>query len=391
MKKILSVLSVIAVSAVSLIGCDIFSIDDKTSGEDYLGTVEYNIVNISNVGNESLSEIVAGIYNSVVEIKTQTKSSGMFGSTISSGAGSGVLYGFNNDGDYYIITNNHVIEGADTITVVLTDGTEKQATLVGTDADADIAVVCISSSGINKSKFPTAIIPDADYQVRVGDTAIAIGNPLGSLGGTITCGIVSALERKIIVDDTIMTLLQTDASINPGNSGGGLFNARGELIGITNSKYASEEIEGLGFAIPVNTAVEVANSLIEYGYVTGRAALGITVLDMTSETYMNSFLNSGSIRNDKNLRSLWYNRFNYLGTGLYIYEVTNTESGLASGDKLENITVDNTVYTVDSEARLKYVLSLCKPGDKVFVEVHYFEENTVKVRELWVTLLEKTQ
>ncbi len=391
MKKILSVLSVIAVSAVSLIGCDIFSIDDKTSGEDYLGTVEYNIVNISNVGNESLSEIVAGIYNSVVEIKTQTKSSGMFGSTISSGAGSGVLYGFNNDGDYYIITNNHVIEGADTITVVLTDGTEKQATLVGTDADADIAVVCISSSGINKSKFPTAIIPDADYQVRVGDTAIAIGNPLGSLGGTVTCGIVSALERKIIVDDTIMTLLQTDASINPGNSGGGLFNARGELIGITNSKYASEEIEGLGFAIPVNTAVEVANSLIEYGYVTGRAALGITVLDMTSETYMNSFLNSGSIRNDKNLRSLWYNRFNYLGTGLYIYEVTNTESGLASGDKLENITVDNTVYTVDSEARLKYVLSLCKPGDKVFVEVHYFEENTVKVRELWVTLLEKTQ
>ena len=391
MKKILSVLSVIAVSAVSLIGCDIFSIDDKTSGEDYLGTVEYNIVNISNVGKESLSEIVAGIYNSVVEIKTQTKSSGMFGSTISSGAGSGVLYGFNNDGDYYIITNNHVIEGADTITVVLTDGTEKQATLVGTDADADIAVVCISSSGINKSKFPTAIIPDADYQVRVGDTAIAIGNPLGSLGGTVTCGIVSALERKIIVDDTIMTLLQTDASINPGNSGGGLFNARGELIGITNSKYASEEIEGLGFAIPVNTAVEVANSLIEYGYVTGRAALGITVLDMTSETYMNSFLNSGSIRNDKNLRSLWYNRFNYLGTGLYIYEVTNTESGLASGDKLENITVDNTVYTVDSEARLKYVLSLCKPGDKVFVEVHYFEENTVKVRELWVTLLKKTQ
>ena len=391
MKKILSMLSVIAVSAVSLFGCDILSIDDKTSGEDYLGTVEYNIVNTSAVGNENFPAVVAAIYNSVVEIKTQTKSSGMFGSTISSGAGSGVLYGFSNDGDYYIITNNHVIEGADTITVVLTDGTEKQATLVGTDADADIAVVCISSSGINKSKFPTAIIPDADYQVRVGDTAIAIGNPLGSLGGTVTCGIVSALERKIIVDDTIMTLLQTDASINPGNSGGGLFNARGELIGITNSKYASEEIEGLGFAIPVNTAVEVANSLIEYGYVTGRAALGITVLDMTSETYMNSFLNSGSIRNDKNLRSLWYNRFNYLGTGLYIYEVTNTESGLASGDKLENITVDNTVYTVDSEARLKYVLSLCKLGDKVFVEVHYFEENTVKVRELWVTLLEKTQ
>ncbi|MGN1098987.1 MAG: S1C family serine protease, partial [Christensenellales bacterium] len=365
--------------------------DDKTSGEDYLGTVEYNIVNTSAVGNENLSAVVAGIYNSVVEIKTQTKSSGMFGSTISSGAGSGVLYGFSNDGDYYIITNNHVIEGADTITVVLTDGTEKQATLVGTDADADIAVVCISSSGINKSKFPTVIIPDAGYQVRVGDTAIAIGNPLGSLGGTVTCGIVSALERKIIVDDTIMTLLQTDASINPGNSGGGLFNARGELIGITNSKYASEEIEGLGFAIPVNTAVEVANSLIEYGYVTGRAALGITILDMKSETYMNSFLNSSSIRNDKTLRSLWYNRFNYLGTGLYIYEVTNAESGLESGDKLENVTVDNTVYTVDSEAKLKYVLSLCKPGDKVFVEVHYFEDNTVKVRELWVTLLERTQ
>lgn len=192
------------------------------------------------------------------------------GQLISTGAGSGVIVST----DGYIVTNNHVIEDAQTITVRLSDGIEYKATLVGTDSKTDLAVIKIDAEDL-----PPAVLGDSSSLV-VGQSAVAIGNPLGELGGTVTQGIISALDREITIDGETMSLLQTDTAINPGNSGGGLFNLYGELIGIVNAKSSGSDIEGLGFAIPVNTAKTVIEEIIVNGYVTGRISTGLTLVDI---------------------------------------------------------------------------------------------------------------
>ncbi len=177
----------------------------------------------------SVSEVIANISDTVVEITTEAVVKGsFFGNYVSEGAGSGVI--MSEDG--YIITNNHVISGADTIKVRAKDGTEYSATLISTDSQADIAVIKVDANSLHAVTFGSS------DSVTVGEPAIAIGNPLGELGGTVTTGIVSALDREVAIDGNTMRLLQTDASINPGNSGGGLFNMKGELIGIVNAKSA---------------------------------------------------------------------------------------------------------------------------------------------------------
>ena len=186
------------------------------------------------------------------------------------GAGSGVI--ISEDG--YLITNNHVINGASTIQVRTSDGTTYDAVLVGTDSKTDVAVLKINASGLRPVTFG-----DSD-NLNVGETAVAIGNPLGELGGTVTNGIISAKDRSITLDNQQMTLLQTNAAINPGNSGGGLFNSRGELIGMVVAKSSGSDVEGLGFAIPSNLVSKIAQELIANGYVTGRPALGVTVLSI---------------------------------------------------------------------------------------------------------------
>ena len=226
----------------------------------------------TNGGDLTMAQVSALVSDTVVEITTEfVNTSGWF-QYVSSGAGSGVI--LSEDG--YIITNNHVICGedsstpADTITVRLTDGTEYDAKLIGTDSDSDVAVLKIEAKGLTP-----AICGDSDKLV-VGETVLAVGNPLGELGGTQTDGIISALDREIDVNGTSMTLLQTSAAVNPGNSGGALFNMRGELIGVVNAKSSGTGIEGLGFAIPINDALNVAEQLMEYGYVRGKVAIGVS-------------------------------------------------------------------------------------------------------------------
>lgn len=226
-------------------------------------------------GALSVREIAALASPSVVEISTEIVTrSNFFGQYVQSGAGSGVI--FSEDG--IIITNDHVVEDASSITVRTKDGTSYEATLLGTDAKTDIAVLKIEATGLTP-----AILGDSD-SLAVGEYAMAIGNPLGHLGGTVTDGIVSALSREVTINGENMTLLQTNAAINPGNSGGGLFNEKGELIGIVNAKSSqsgsSTSIEGLGFAIPVNTVKNSVEELLEYGYVRGRAALGVTLVNI---------------------------------------------------------------------------------------------------------------
>lgn len=218
-------------------------------------TTTTKIVNTNSTGVEAVVETAA---SSVVEITTVITSRDMFGRQVQSeGAGSGVIL----TSDGYIVTNYHVIEGATSVTVRLTDGTTYDATVVGSDEDEDIAVLKIDATGLTAVTFA-----DSDA-IQVGEQAVAIGNPLGTLGGTVTEGIISAKDREITINDVTMTLLQTSAAVNSGNSGGGLFDSTGHLIGIVNAKSSGTTVEGLGFAIPSNTVKEVIESIIQLNLV----------------------------------------------------------------------------------------------------------------------------
>ena len=225
----------------------------------------------------SVATVVHRVASSVVEITTETiVQSGHVGQYIASGAGSGVVI----SADGYVVTNHHVIDGANTVTVRMNDGTEFKATVVGTDEQTDIAVLHINPG----SYALTVATLGSSFDLVVGEDILAIGNPLGSLGGTVTEGMISATARTISVNSVNMTLLQISAPINPGNSGGGLFNLAGELVGVVNAKSSGTGIEGLGFAIPINDAVNISEQLMTQGYVSGKPWLGITFYQASSIT-----------------------------------------------------------------------------------------------------------
>lgn len=293
-----------------------------------------------NIGDETLTvpDVVALVKDSVVEIFTEQRAYN--GWYVSSGAGSGVIIGRSENGKLaYIVTNNHVISGADTINVRTTDGAKYVATLIGTDAVTDVAVLSIEVSG----KLTVAECGSSAGLV-VGEGVVAIGNPLGELGGTVTTGIVSALGREVTIDDNAMVLLQTNAAVNPGNSGGGLFNMKGELIGVVNAKSSGTNVENIGFAIPIDTAYKIVVELIEHGYVTGRPTTGLTLIDITDRfTAMYYGLDS---------------------LGVYVTESKFTDE-IKSGDRVVSVNGTN----VSSAAEIKSMLNDCKVGDQISITV----------------------
>ena len=221
----------------------------------------------------STAEIVKQVADSVVEIQTESLQTQWGMQYVVSGAGSGVIVAHDESYEtYYIVTNNHVISGARQIKVALRSGETYSASLVAVDETGDIAVV-----SIKESNTLNVAVWGSSASLQIGEDVIAIGNPLGSLGGTVTKGIISAKERSIPVGNYTMTLLQTDTAINPGNSGGGLFNMRGELVGIVNAKTSDEEVEGICFAIPEQNARAIFHDLVTNGVVTGRVTFGIDV------------------------------------------------------------------------------------------------------------------
>lgn len=237
-------------------------------------SVEQKDSNGNTVTQLSVKDVVANVADTVVEITIESVSSDPFmPQYVTEGAGSGVI--ISKDG--YIVTNHHVIDGANKITVRTKENQEFQGTLIGSDKKTDLAVIKIEANNLNSA------ILGSSKDLKVGDLAIAIGNPLGQLGGTVTEGIISALDREITIGGQAMTLLQTDTAINHGNSGGGLFNDRGELIGIVNAKSSGTSVEGLGFAIPIDRAKVVIESLIQHGYVTGRPQLGASMINISDE------------------------------------------------------------------------------------------------------------
>ena len=249
----------------------------STNGSVVIQETHSPVVNNNTIStNDNKEDVISSVSDSVVQIETEAIKTGSFwGDYITSGAGSGVIITANG----YIVTNNHVIDGATKIAVTLADGSEYEGTIIGSDAENDLAVIKIEATGLTP-----AVMGDSD-QLKVGQTVLAIGNPLGTFGGSVTSGIVSALSRNVNVEGTQMTLLQIDAAINPGNSGGALFDLNGNLVGVVNAKYRSSDVEGIGFAIPINTAKTVIEQLISQGYVSGKVQLGIEIRNIPNEQY----------------------------------------------------------------------------------------------------------
>ncbi len=277
----------------------------------------------------SIPAVVNIVQETVVQIYT------------ASGAGSGVIISAEQG---WVVTCNHVIDGESAYTVELFNGTYYNATLVGADADSDLAILKITPDDGTILKAATLGVSD---DLVVGESIVVVGNPLGTLGGTVSQGIISAKERQISFsnDDnttTVMTLIQTDAAINSGNSGGAMFNRKGQLIGVVNAKYASSGVEGLGFAIPIDHAYEIMKELVVYGYVRNIPDDGLTLRDYTTTS-----------------RGAYGTSYN---TVLYV------------SDSKYNSTLNGTVIVsvngieVNSASEYKGAIADCKVGDTLTIQ-----------------------
>ena len=290
----------------------------------------------------TVAQIVDKNENAVVEILISGTQQNMWGQMqLVQGAGSGVIV----KEDGYIATNYHVIQEANKVQVTLHNGESYPATIVGSDPANDIAVIKIEAKGLT-----TATIGDSST-VDVGDLAVAIGNPLGQLGGTATTGIISALDRTLDVEGTTLTLMQTDAAINGGNSGGGLFNNKGELIGIVESKASAVGVEGLAFALPINTVSPIINDLIENGgnvqAAQGTPAVGIVISEVSEENAQYYGLESA---------------------GVYIAQITG-ENAKKAGFQPEDRIVSFNGKQISSSNDFITLVRKCKVGDTVTVVV----------------------
>ncbi|SCH72109.1 Periplasmic serine endoprotease DegP precursor [uncultured Ruminococcus sp.] len=311
-----------------------------------------NIVNHSaNTQGSGLTmqEVAAKVIPSVVCIQNYQNTTNYIGagtqqtrqdSEVSpSSEGSGIIA----TSDGYIITNAHVVSGADTIKVITSDGTTYEAELIGSDEVTDLAVIKINATGLTAAEFGSS------EELQIADQVMAVGNPGGlELNSSVTIGYISALNRPITTSSGYtMNCIQTDAAINPGNSGGALVNSRGQVVGINSSKIVATGYEGLGFSIPIDEAEPVINSLKQYGYVKDRAMLGIS----------GQYLDAMSAR--------MYG----LTQGMYVAEVTNEsvrKAGISQGCVITKI--DDTEVT--SQATITNYVSTKKPGDEVTLEVY---------------------
>lgn len=329
----------LATSALTVGGLAVAGAFNKTIiGSNTISATNYTLAKATGT-TKSIEEIVAMNENAVVEIQTETLvSDGWFMNYTAPGAGSGIIV----DSSGYILTCNHVIKGAQTVNVITKDGTIYPAKVVGGDNTTDVAVLKIEGEG-----FVAAQYGDSS-ELTVGDLAVAIGNPLGKLGGTASVGIISSLDRNLVVEGKSMTLMQTDAAINPGNSGGGLFDGEGNLIGLVVAKSSGSDIEGIGFAIPINKAAEIARTLIEEGKISGRPLIGINVVDASTEALAKEY--------------------GVDTPGLYVHSISAQEA-IDAGFKVKDIIVAVNDDEVTDQDSLTAAIKKYKPGDTVTVTV----------------------
>ncbi len=307
---------------------------EKKDNQLIISNTPTAVPNVPQTGGLSLQEIYKKVSPSTVSITAATAKGKTYGS--------GII--MTDSG--YIITNCHVVENGQNLTVTLYDGRACEADLVGKDEASDLAVLQIFTHGLTPAEFGNS------DQVQVGDAAVAIGDPLGlELRGTMTEGIISAINRDLTVEGRPMTLLQTTAALNEGNSGGPLINCYGQVVGINTAKigsFYSDGVEALGFAIPINTAKEIIDQLIAVGFVPGRPSLGVETTVLDSQ----------------------YRFFYDLPEGLYVTEVPEGsfawQIGLRRGDTITSL----AGVKIKTQEDLNTVLSQYKPGDAVKIEVY---------------------
>ncbi len=334
--------------------------DSSTDDNSVIRSKTIDVTTDSTSTEMTPQDVYENYVNAVVLVYNRGTTSTYWGQAESQSSGSGMI--ISKDG--YVLTNNHVVEGAEKLTVMTTSGEEYDATVIGADEVNDVALLKIEGD----EDFPTVSIGDSD-QIEVGEQVCAIGNPLGELTNTLTVGYVSALDREISESSTGTTInmFQTDCAINSGNSGGPIFDMNGNVVGITTAKYSSSgysnaaSVEGIGFCIPINDAMSIVNDLMQYGYVKGRVSMGVSVraMDTTVAQYYN------------------------LPTGVYVAGVTSgsaaENAGIQEGDMICAIDGDETA----SVAALKQKLKDYKPGDTATVSI--YRSSTGKKLDVTIT------
>lgn len=305
------------------------------------------------------AEVYASNVNSTVGIRTSITTNFWGYQSTSAAAGSGFI--FSEDG--YILTNYHVVEDSATITVSMYDGSSHNAVLVGYDESNDVAVLKIEAENLTP-----VVLGNSDY-INVGDSVVAIGNPLGELTFSLTSGAISAKDREITMSNgATMRLMQTDCAINSGNSGGALFNLYGEVIGITNAKYSSNSsssasIDNIGFAIPINKARSIAESIIEKGYVS-KPYIGVSVATVSTETQSYG-----------------------LPQGAAVKSVAENSPAAAAGLKINDIITHINDSAITGSSELVSYIGNAKPGDQLNLTV-YRQGST---QQLTITVGEQIQ
>ena len=298
---------------------------------------------MSSQGGMSPSQVYAMNVNSVVAISNQTTTNvwGQVSETAASGTG------FIISADGYILSNYHVVEGANKLTVITYMGDEYEASLIGFDKMNDVSILKINATGLD----PVTIGSSDD--LIVGDQVVAIGNPLGELTSSLTVGYISAKDRTINTDGNLINMMQTDAAINPGNSGGPLFNMKGEVVGITTAKYSGStgsgaSIEGIGFAIPIADVMAMSEDLIAHGYLTNQAYLGVSVMDLDASTASMYSLPMGS----------------------YVQSVVEGSCAERAGIQPKDIIISVGDYVVEGNSTLQSALRKFKAGDTTTITVY---------------------
>ena len=355
---ILNLTAAFAISACLFTGCSAVSVDDG-GAKSVLAAEAGNgnrDIKLSDARNTPAVRVAKALGPCVVGITNKAVARDWFNNPVQTeGVGSGVI--FRKDG--YIVTNNHVIENANELVVSLSDGRTFNGKIIGADSLTDIAVIKIDADG----DLPAATFGDSD-NIVVGEPAIAIGNPLGlEFQGSVTVGVISALNRTLEISDRRIKLVQTDAAINPGNSGGALANADGLVIGINSAKIGASGVEGMGFSIPINTVQNVIDELMSKGYV-ARPFLGVTAFDKQTALRYGYQLN--------------------IDKGVYIFRVSLDAAAGKAGLERGDIILRLDDKEVNSVAELRNVISEHKVGDKL--KVRYIRDKQEK--EVTVTLEE---
>ena len=327
-------------------------LEEKVESNSYTGNGNSISGTPGSIDGMTPGQVYAQNNSSVVAISNQSTTKNIYGQvTNTASSGSGFI--ISEDG--YIITNYHVVDKAETLTVITSNGTEYPAKLIGFDDGNDFALIKVEATGL-----PTVKLGSSDDLI-IGDQVVAIGNPLGELTNSLTVGYVSAKERDVTASGSVINMLQTDAAINPGNSGGPLFNMKGEVIGITTAKYSGTtssgaSIEGIGFAIPIDDVISMIDELMEKGYISA-PSIGISISQRTD------------------------------GMGVYVEGVDAGTPAEAAGMKQGDIIVGIGEYTVKSLSELDRALRNFKAHDTTTIFVY----RNRQVLELNITLAEKNQ